>query len=152
LLPETGRGREQSSRPGGAFRHNPETMEYSSLLLAILVPVMGEAISVIAVLVLIASLVDYNAVHEEVRALRPDEYKRSLNLPAMDTFIWNSPLSPGGRRRYMRAAVLLCISMGLLALGRFIQGDRTGTLVLGFGFALLAVAAIWRVRDARGMS
>jgi hypothetical protein len=113
---------------------------------------MGEVINVIAVLVLIASLVDYNAVHEEVRALRPDEYKRSLNLPTMDTFIWNSPLSQEGRRRYMRAAILLCISMGLLALGTFIQGDRTGTLVLGFGFALLAIVAAWRVRDARGMS
>src|ERR1700745_1966680 len=85
-------------------------------------PVVGEAISVIAVLVLIASLVDYNAVHEEVRALRPDEYKRSLNIEAMDTFIWNSPLSPEGRRRSMRAMILLCASMGLLALGRFIQG------------------------------
>jgi hypothetical protein len=113
---------------------------------------MGEAISVIAVLVLIASLVDYNAVHEEVRALRPDAYKRSLNLESMDTFIWNSPLSQGGRRRYMRAMILLCISMGMLALGRFVLGDRTGTLVFGFGFALLAIAAVWRVHDARGMS
>jgi hypothetical protein len=127
-------------------------MEYYPLLTWNPVLAMGDAISVIAVLVLIASLVDYNAVHEEVRALRPDEYKRSLNIEAMDTFIWNSPLSPEGRRRHMRAMILLCISMGLLALGRFIQGDRTGTLVLGFGFALLAIAAVWRLRDARGLS
>ena len=110
---------------------------------------MGEVISVTAVLVLIASLVDYNAVHEEVRAIRPDEYKRSLNLPAMDTFIWNSPLSLEGRRRYMRAMILLCTSMGLLALGRFIQGDRTGTVILGFVFALIATGIVWRVHDRR---
>ena len=122
-------------------------MEYYPLLTWNPVPVMGDAISVIAVLVLIASSVDYNAVHEEVRTLRPDEYRRSLNMEG-DTFIWNSALSPSGRRRYMRGMILLCISIGLLALGRFIQGDRTGTLVFGFGFALLAIAAVWRVRDA----
>ena len=113
---------------------------------------MGEAISVIAVLVLIASLVDYNAVHEEVRALRPDEYKRSLNLQAMDTFIWNSPLSPNGRRRYLRSMILLCISMGLLAVGRFAQGDRTGALIFGFVFALFVTAIVCRARDACRMS
>ena len=113
---------------------------------------MGEAISVLAVLVLIASLFDYNAVHEEVRALRPEEYKRSPNLPAMDTFIWNSPLSPEARRRYMRATILLCISIGLLALWRFIQGDRTGALILGFGFALNVIAVAWRISDFRRMS
>lgn len=113
---------------------------------------MGEAISVIAVLVLIASLVDYHAVEEEVRALRPDEYKRSLNLPARATFIWNSPLSSQGRRRYLRAMILLCSSMGLLALGCFVQGRRTGALVLGFGFALILIAVVWRLRDARDMS
>jgi hypothetical protein len=113
---------------------------------------MGEAISVIAVLVLIASLVDYNAVHEEVRAIRPEEYRRSLGLPATDVFVWNSPLSPKGRRRYMRAMILLCISIGLLALGSFVQGQRTGALILGFGFALLLTAVVLRFRDARGMS
>ena len=113
---------------------------------------MGEAISVVAVLVLIASLFDYKAVHEEVWALRPDEYKRSLNLPAMDTFIWNSPLSPEGRRRYMRAAVLLCTSMGLLTLWRIVQGDRTGASMFGFVFALHAIAVVWRMSDFRRMS
>jgi hypothetical protein len=113
---------------------------------------MGEAISVIAVLVLIASLVDYNGVHEEVRALRPDEYKRSLNLPAMDNFIWNSPLSPEGRWRYMRASVLLCTSIGLLALWRFVQGDRTGALMFGFVFALHAIAVVWRMSNFRRIS
>jgi len=116
------------------------------------VPVMGEAISVIAVLVLIASLVDYNAVEEEVRALRPDEYKRSLNLPARATFIWNSPLSSQGRRRYLWAMILLCSSVGLLAFGSLVQGRRTGALVLGFVFALLLTAAVWRLRDFRGVS
>lgn len=114
--------------------------------------IMGEAISVIAVLVLIASLVDYNAVEEEVRAIRPEEYKRSLNLPGLDTFIWNSPLSQQGRRRYLRAMTLLCISVGLLALGCFIQGQQTGAMVLGFTFALILTALIWRLRDARDMS
>ena len=112
---------------------------------------MGEAISVIAVLVLIASLVDYNAVEEEVRAIRPDDYRRSLNLPARDTFIWNSPLSLQGRRRYLRAMILLCISFGLLTVGCFVQGQRTGALVLGFGCALILTAVVWRLRDARGM-
>jgi hypothetical protein len=113
---------------------------------------MGEAISLIAVLVLIASLVDYNAVEEEVRAMRPEEYRRSLSLPARDTFVWNSPLSQQGRRRYLRAMTLLCISLGLLAPGCFIQGQRTGAMVLGFSFALLLAAVIWRLRDTRGMS
>ena len=112
---------------------------------------MGEAISVIAVLVLIASLVDYNAVEEEVRALRPDAYKRNL-LPETDIFIWNSPLSSQGRRRYLRAMILLCSSIGLLALGCLIQERRTGALVLGFGFALILTAVVWRLRDARDMS
>jgi hypothetical protein len=113
---------------------------------------MGEAISVIAVLVLIASLVDYNAVEEEVRALRADEYKRSLNLEARDVFLWNSPLSLQGRRRYLRAMILLCSSMGLLALGSLVQGKPTGALVLGFVFALTLIAVVWRLRDFRGMS
>ena len=113
---------------------------------------MIDAISVIAVLVLIASLVDYNAVHEEVRTLRPDEYKRSLNLPTTHTFIWNSPLSRHGRYRYLRAMILLSISMGLLALWRFAQGDRTGALVLGFVFVLIGISGISLVRDARRMS
>jgi hypothetical protein len=113
---------------------------------------MGEAISVIAVLVLIASLVDYNAVEEEVRTLRPDEYKRSFNLEARDVLLWNSPLSLQGRRRYLRAMILLCSSIGLLALGCFLQGRQTGALVFGFGFALLLTAVVWRLRDFRGMS
>ena len=112
---------------------------------------MGEAISVIAVLVLIASLVDYNAVQEEVRRLRPDEDKRSLILPESHIFIWNSPLSSQGRR-YLRAMILLCTSIGLLALGCLIQGRRTGALVFGFGFAPILIAVIWRLRDARDMS
>ena len=113
---------------------------------------MGEAISVIAVLVLIAALVDYNAVEEEVRALRPDEYKRSLNLPARHVFIWNSPLSRQGRRRYLRAMILLCSSIGLLALGSLVQGRRTGALILGFGFALILISVVWQLRDARDIS
>ncbi len=113
---------------------------------------MAETINIIAFLALIAALVDYNAVHEEVRAIRPDEYRRSLGSRATDVFIWNSPLSPQGRRRYMRAQVFLCISMGLLTLGSFLQGSRTGTLVLGFAFALIAIALVWRLRDFRRMS
>lgn len=112
---------------------------------------MGEAISIMAVLVLIASLVDYNAVHGEVRALRPNEHRRGLNLPAVDIFIWNSPISQKGRRRYMRAMILLCISMGLLAVGRFALGDRTGATIFGFAFALFVTAIVWRARDARRM-
>ena len=112
---------------------------------------MSEAINVIAVLVLIAALVDYNAVEEEVRALRPDEYKRSLNLPTREPFIWYSPLSLQGRRRYLRAMALLSISMGLLALGSFVQGSRTGPLILGFAFVLLAIATVWRINDFRRM-
>jgi hypothetical protein len=113
---------------------------------------MDEAISVIAVLVLIASLVDYNAVEEEVRTLRPDEYKRSLNLPARATFIWNSPLSSLGRRRHLRAMILLCSSITLLALGSLVQRRRAGALILGFGFALMLTAVVWRLRNFRGTS
>ncbi len=102
------------------------------------VPLVSNAILVIAVLLLIASLAQLDSVYEEVRTIRPDDYLRGLFSRAADTFIWNSPLSEAGRRRYMRSAILLCASLGLLALGHLVQGSRDGAL--GFGFVLTTCA------------
>src|ERR1043166_4286336 len=105
-----------------------------------------------AVISLICALAQYNAVHNEVQALRPDEYRRSLLLPGMDIFIWNSPLSEMGRRRYLRWRILLCVSTALLAFGFLLKRNNVGALVFGFPFTLFVIAFVCRVRDARRIS
>jgi hypothetical protein len=98
-----------------------------------------------AVFLLIAGTEGMSA-HERARVHFPTQFRDGeLARYAMDTFVWMPALVPRAiRRQYLRSFIFASVSVGLLSLFFFMQGEIFGSLTFAIVFTVMTTQSITR--------